>query len=255
MQDWLDHEVQRRLGSLSRLSAIDSSPSLRGIGYRLAEGAGILERRNVRDQLASLTKAERRKLSSEGVRIGRDNLFLPVLLKGAPHTWRMRLWWLFHGGEPPDVVRSPALQVDPAVDVKLYQLLGYTLVGRWAVRIDRWEAFAAAALRATAEGPMAVSPQLGTLAGVHIDDVPSLLRRLRLFPTGETDEEGQALFGRRGNQKRKSPNKLRPKAKGRDQRPVRKPPASATANPDSPFAGLRSALALAEARLGQQEAR
>jgi ATP-dependent RNA helicase SUPV3L1/SUV3 len=255
LQDWLDQEVQRRLGPLARLRAMDGSPALRGIGYRLAEDAGVLERRAVRDQVQALTKAERKQLGAEGLRIGREHLFLPQLMRGAANRWRLSLWRLHHGGEPPPAERAPVLAVAEDADAAWYRICGYTLVGRHAIRVDRWEAFAAAAHKeaATPEG-LTASASLAAAAGVETETVPALLRRLRFFPTGSTSEAGEPLYRHKNRLRRKpgsdggktakntAPNRRRKRPP--NQAPAEKRPA---ASPDSPFAGLRIAMALAAA--------
>lgn len=251
LQDWLDREVERRLGPLARLQALQGSAALRGIGYRLAEAAGVLERRAVQEQVRALTKAERKRLNAEGLRIGREHLFLPHLLRGAPNRWRLSLWRLFHGGEAPPAERAPVLAVAEDADAVWYRTCGYILIERRAIRVDRWEAFAAAAHKQAA-GPegLTASASLAAAAGVETDAVPALLHRLRFFPTGAATEAGEPLYAR----------KRRPDSKPRGTRPVeaksgngrRKRPQkpqvrrkSAAPSPDSPFAGLRTALALA----------
>ncbi len=254
LQDWLDQEVQRRLGPLARLQALDGSAALRGIGYQLAEGAGVLERWAVRDQVQALTKAERKQLGAEGLRIGREYLFLPQLMRGAPNSWRLLLWRLHHGGEAPPAQRAPVLTVAEDADRAWYQICGYTLIGRHAIRVDRWEAFAAAAHKeaATAEG-LTASASLAAAAGVEAKAVPDLLRRLRFFPTGAATEAGEPLYRRKGRQRPKPGDSAGKPAKAGAQGQRRKRPAKPPADnrqapsPDSPFAGLRVAMALAAA--------
>ncbi len=241
LQTWLDQEVQRRLGPLARLQALVGSPALRGIGYRLAEAAGVLERRAVREQLDALTKPERKQLTEAGVRIGRDSLYLPKLLRGAPARWRLMLWRLFHGGAEPPAERAPVLPVSGDADAHWYRICGYTLIGRFAIRVDRWEAFGAAVYKAAGEGTLTATPSLTTAAGVPADALPELLKRLRFYPTGETTEAGATIYSRKGRPGAK-PARRRP-------RPVKPaPPSGLTAtepHSDSPFASLRHALALA----------
>ncbi len=248
MQAWLDLEVQRRLGSLAGLRTLEGSPALRGIGYRLAEAAGVMERRELHDQLAALTKAERKLLTGQGVRIGRDSLHVPQLLRGAPNRWRLMLWCLFHDCEAPTITRDPAVEVDKELDADWYRFLGYTIIGPRAIRIDRWEAFAAATFKAVDAGPLIANAELARAGAVAVEELPYLFRRLRLFPNGERTEAGDKLYARKTRAEQRSaarrPSKLKPKPKS-ETRP--KQQASAVAHPDSPFAGLRAALALAEA--------
>ncbi len=245
MQEWLDREVSRRVGVLAELRSLEGSPALRGIGYRLAEMAGVMPRRALQEQLAVLTKAERKQLSGLGVRIGRDSLYVPQLLRGGAHRWRMTLWCLFGGTTAPELTRDPVVATDKAVDADWYRLFGYTVIGPRAIRLDRWEAFAAAAFKALEAGPLVASAELARAAGVDDDALPYLFRRLHLAPTGQTTEGGDKIYGRKGRGARRSdkaqPHRRRSgKVPGQADRPDR-------GHPDSPFAGLRAALDLVDA--------
>jgi len=259
LQEWLDCEVERRLGPLLRLQGLEGSAALRALGFRLAEGAGVLARQSVREPLAALAKAERKALGAQGLRIGREHLFLPQMLRGPSNRWRLVLWRLYHGGEAPPPERLPALPVDGDADAGWYRVLGYTMAGRYAIRIDRWEMFAAAAHKAArgAEG-LSVSAELAAAAGVPEEAVPDLLRRLRFFPTGRTTEGGVALYARKARRAKAArpapaaeapaPGPAPPKAKTKPKRRLPAAPGprpEPAANPDSPFAGLREALAAA----------
>ena len=250
LQGWLDQEVERRLGSLAQLRALQGSAALRGIGYRLTEGAGVLERRLVRDQVQALTKAERKQLGALGVRIGREHLFLPQLLRGAPNRWRLSLWQLYHRGGVPPAERAPVLAVPADADANWYRICGYILVGCHAIRIDRWEVFAAAVHKhAAAPEGLTASAGLAGVAGVEAEAVPALLRRLRFFPTGAATEAGEPLYARKGRQPRRADaSRNASKPNGRRGKRPQKPAAARQPDPpspDSPFAGLRTALALA----------
>ena len=72
---------RRRFPSLVRLAEAVSSGAIaglaRGVAWRLAEAGGVIDRREVEADLASLSRAERRALRALGVRIGAFCLYLP----------------------------------------------------------------------------------------------------------------------------------------------------------------------------------
>jgi ATP-dependent RNA helicase SUPV3L1/SUV3 len=223
----------------------------------------------VQEQVRALTKAERRLLAAEGLRIGRDSLFLPHLLRGAPNRWRLALWRLFYGGVAAPEQRAPALPAPRDADAAWYRVCGYLLAGEHAIRVDRWEAFAAAvAKNARANGALVVSAELAAAAGVDAAAVPGLLRRLRFFPTATANESGDLLYGPQGRAKAAKPGRAakagqtqdpatagnadtkpgKPRRRPSKQQPPKpRPEQQQVASPDSPFAGLRTALALAAA--------
>ena len=77
-------EAGRRLASLRRLQSAVTGGALRGlargVGYRLIEAGGVIDRTDVQADLKALSQAERRALRSLGVRIGAFSVFLPGLL-------------------------------------------------------------------------------------------------------------------------------------------------------------------------------
>lgn len=84
LQAFVAADRERRLGPLVRLERAMAEGRVkglpRGIGHRLAEAGGVLDRKAVETDLKALSQAERRALRTLGVRIGAFSLFLPGLL-------------------------------------------------------------------------------------------------------------------------------------------------------------------------------
>ncbi|HKK29411.1 MAG TPA: helicase-related protein [Alphaproteobacteria bacterium] len=247
LQTWLEEEVRRRVGPLAEVREIDGTPALRGIGYRLAEDAGVLERRKVRAEVDNLSKAERKRLAASGVRIGQENLFLPQLMRGAPNRWRLMLWQLYHGNGETPRERAPVLSVGEEADPVWYRICGYVLVGVHAIRLDRWESFAAAVFKAANDGRLAANDELAKTASLPAEALPPLLKRLRFYPTGAANDDGEAVFAKRGTKGAKKPrNPRRVNGGGSGATPSSSTAPSVTgSSAGSPFAGLREALAIA----------
>jgi ATP-dependent RNA helicase SUPV3L1/SUV3 len=76
-------ESGRRLGPLKSLSEAVTNGSLRGlargVAWRLIEAGGLIDRRTIAADLASLSQAERRALRALGVQIGAFSVHLPAL--------------------------------------------------------------------------------------------------------------------------------------------------------------------------------
>jgi ATP-dependent RNA helicase SUPV3L1/SUV3 len=76
-------ESGRRLGGLKRLTDAVTDGSIkglaRGVAWRLVESGGVVDRRAIAADLASLSQAERRALRALGVRISAFCVYLPAL--------------------------------------------------------------------------------------------------------------------------------------------------------------------------------
>jgi len=77
-------QASRRLSSLRRLNQAVGDGAVkglaRGIAWRLVEAGGVVARRDVEQEVRSLSRLERRTLRAFGVRIGAFSLFLAELL-------------------------------------------------------------------------------------------------------------------------------------------------------------------------------
>ena len=247
LQTWLDEEIRRKLLPLLQVRNTEGSPALRGLGYRLVENAGVLAKSDARRDLDTLTKTDRKALAKPGVKIGHDSLFVPQLMKGAGQRWRLLLWQLYFGERDTPPERAPLLPVTKDTDAEWLRVVGYVIVGQHAIRLDKWEAFTAAAFNNVKDGTIAGTQELAALVGLGEEELPKLLKRLRFFSTGETNGDGQPLYSRRVA-KDARPARPAPTRKPQDTRKAPRkpqPPMSAGPAPPLPFAGLRDALAMA----------
>ena len=149
---WLRHLINTQLETVLALEApADLDGSARGLAYRLYENLGILPRAVVADEVKALDQDERGKLRKLGVKFGAYHIYVPMSLKPAPREVALILYALKHGGvrqpgitELPQIVLSgrTSFLIDPAVNVKLYELAGFKVAGRRAVRVDILERLA-----------------------------------------------------------------------------------------------------------------
>lgn len=159
----LRDEVRQRLQKfIERLLVLQIDPlikldeaeqlegTVRGIAYRLAENYGVLPRDLVAAEVKGLSQEDRAKLRALGVRFGAYTLFVPLLLKPAPTEIRLLLWWLEHNKADSESVQVPvpptngltSTVADATTPEGYYQLCGYRLCGRRAVRVDMLERLA-----------------------------------------------------------------------------------------------------------------
>ena len=123
----------------------------KGIAYRLAENFGILQRREIADDVRSLDQDARAALRALGVRFGAYHIFLPMLVKPAPAQLITLLWGIRNDGrdrpgfgEVPQLLATgrTSAPLDAGFDPIFYTLSGYRVLGRRAVRVDILERLA-----------------------------------------------------------------------------------------------------------------
>ena len=123
----------------------------RGVAFRLVENLGIINRRDIADEIKGLDQEARAALRRLGVRFGAYHVFIPMLLKPGPAGLVTLLWALSNDGKDKpgfgDVVNALAtgrtsLVVDATYEKEFYRLAGYRLLGRRAVRVDILERLA-----------------------------------------------------------------------------------------------------------------
>jgi ATP-dependent RNA helicase SUPV3L1/SUV3 len=123
----------------------------RGIAFRLVENFGLINRREIADEVKSLDQESRAALRRLGVRFGAYHIFVPALVKPAPASIVTLLWALKNDGkEKPgfgDIVHMLAagrtsVLVNGDFDKAFYGLAGFRILGRRAVRVDILERLA-----------------------------------------------------------------------------------------------------------------
>ncbi len=233
VQRWLDRLLNRRYGALPAPIPDALAGAARGIVYQLAEALGVVARPQVEDLVRSLDPAGRKALARLGVRLGTEAVYLARLcnapgLRLAALLWALandravetlpplpataRSWWRAHSDWPEAFYRS--------LGYRLLRPLGAPAEGPIALRVDRYEAMAAAARRLARHGGFAATPALASAAELPLKIVPAAL-----FALGyrcQPGESGGLYVARRAN------------------RAAERRAAEPAANPCSPFAQLRA---------------
>jgi ATP-dependent RNA helicase SUPV3L1/SUV3 len=204
---WLDDFLAGAMAGLfAALSAPLSGPA-RGLIFQLGEGLGSLPRRAADAQIRPLSEDDRKALARLDVRLGMESVFLPRLLK--PASQRVRaLLWSAHRGLPPPPLPPPG-RISVALDEKdppdFFEAAGFRPLGRFAVRLDMLERFAAAARHLARSGSFSVSPAMSSTIGLSPGEAGSVLEALGYRP--EKTAEG-ILYQAAPRQKTRRP--LRP---------------------------------------------
>ncbi len=152
LNKWLDAHLGTVLKPLFDLQADESlTGNARGIAYRIVESMGILDRRDVLEEVRALDQETRAVLRQHGVRFGAYHIYVPALLKPGPSTLLARLRGLADGDiDRPGIAEVSAISaagrtsvdVDAAVASDIYRQFGFRTYGRRAVRIDILERLA-----------------------------------------------------------------------------------------------------------------
>jgi len=149
---WLRHHINTVLEQVMALEApADLEGTARGIAYQLFEHLGLLPRNGVADAVKGLDQDVRGKMRKLGVKFGAYHIYVPLSLKPAPRELALILFALANGGvrqagvgDIPHIVLSgrTSFEVDPDVDPRLYEVAGFKVAGKRAVRVDILERLA-----------------------------------------------------------------------------------------------------------------
>jgi ATP-dependent RNA helicase SUPV3L1/SUV3 len=205
---FVTYQVSTVLKPLADLKSGESlEGTARGIAYRLYENLGILQRRDVAEDVRALEQDARAALRRCGVRFGAYHIFVPALIKPAPAALITLLWAIKNDGrERPGYGEATHLLAtgrtsavaDATFDPIFYGLAGYRLLGRRAVRVDILERLADLIRPALAWKPgtgkrpegayngsqFLVTPAMMSILGATADDMEEILKGLGYRPEG-----------------------------------------------------------------------
>jgi ATP-dependent RNA helicase SUPV3L1/SUV3 len=227
---WLLDHLQARLPALFLARHAAVSGPARGLLYQLSQGLGSLPRSGTDVQVRALQPLDTVTLRTLGMRIGRESLYFPALLKPAAMALRSLLWTVFERCEaqvppPPGCTSVPA---DPGVPAAYWEAVGFRRLGPRAVRVDIVERLVQATDRVIRREPFAPGADLANLLGCAAADVLACLEALGYRI--ETTDAGALVHGpRRRPARRQGPRSSRS--------PERDPE---THSPFAPLSRLRS---------------
>jgi ATP-dependent RNA helicase SUPV3L1/SUV3 len=216
-------QIGHPLAPLFRLAEASLEGASRGLAYQLVEALGTLPQARIDGQATALDKPARKRLAGLGVRLGTEVVYLEPLLNARAAAMAGLLWAVRAGAPlPVPALRGVAPIRDAGLADRLYEAMGYRVLGPRALRVDRVERLAMAARRLARQGPFAPVPELVAIAGCRKDELPGMLAALGYRAV--MDASGIRFHARR--------------------RPPPRKPARRAASADGPFAKL-GALRLA----------
>lgn len=199
---FVNFQVELLLKPLVELKTAEQLTGIaRGIAFQLVEHFGLINRRDIAEEMRSLDQEGRAALRRLGVRFGAYHVFVPSLIKPAPASLVTLLWALKDDGKDKpgfgDVVHALAsgrtsIVIDPTFDKAFYRLAGYRNLGRRAVRVDILERLADLIRPATNWKPglgarpdgaydgqsFMVTPPMMSILGATADDMEEILKGL-----------------------------------------------------------------------------
>ncbi len=205
LERWLGFTIDNLLKPLNDLSDTEGLEGVaRGVAFRVVENLGVVDRRDIADDLRSLDQDQRGHLRRKGLRFGAYHVFAPLLLKPAPADLVSVLWALKNDKMEADgrgeivaglAAGRTSLAVESGYEEAFYRLAGFRVLGKKAVRVDILERLAdfirpaigwrfnEAAPKSRPEGAwdgngFVVTPSMLSILGATHDDMADVLRGL-----------------------------------------------------------------------------
>lgn len=199
---YVNYQIEHLLKPLIDLRDADSLSGIaRGLAFQLVENFGLLNRRDVAEDVRALDQDARAALRRLGVRFGAYHIFVPALVKPGPAGLSTLLWALKNDAmDKPgygDVVAAlgagrTSIVTEPTFERAFYRLAGFRSLGRRAVRVDILERLADLIRPALAwkpsqgkrpdgaydGGAFLVTPPMMSILGATADDMEAILKGL-----------------------------------------------------------------------------
>ncbi len=168
----------------------------RGIAFQMLEQLGTIPRRTIARDFRGVEREGRFQLKQLGIWLGSASLYIPSLLKPAPSGLRLFLWALFNHMEKLPVVPVAGLctiAIDQTAPRAFYEVSGYRVVGKNAVRLDMLERLANAARDTSLKGPFPADPDLMSLVGTSGDNFVEIMKYLGYVHKEYSPEEAAKI--------------------------------------------------------------
>ncbi|MSO91823.1 MAG: disulfide oxidoreductase [Rhodospirillales bacterium] len=173
--------IERTLGPLINASRSGVAGPARGIIYQLCESFGSMPRARATSEVAALDRDGRETLRKLGVRLGRESIFMPAMLKPKAIAMRALLWRVWENAGGLSILPASgrmSVPVEAGVTRSWYEAVGYRPLGSIAVRVDILERLSARVWSLGREGAAVEDAALLSLAGCGAREMEGVLGAL-----------------------------------------------------------------------------
>ena len=190
IKNWLSTYINEALGDLINLTKVKiENQYLRALAFQLYENNGVLKRKNIDDVIKLISKEERKKLWSMGIKIGRYHVFLPKMLKPKAVTLRTILWKIYNN--VPFEISIPKFGLNFFVNANFNEnfllLCGFEKFKDFYVRIDILEKLFISIIDKTIDKKFKITPEMMNLLGCTKENFYKLVDLMNYKKSKEID--------------------------------------------------------------------
>ena len=219
---WIDGHLSTHLGALMEAKAAALQGASRGIIFRLCEHLGALPAPLSASEWQTLSKAERRRLTSLGIKMSPASVYCAGLQNEAAFRLRRILWSAFTGKPWPKLDLGAVSGPAGKLSREEWACLGYRRIGNRAVRLDGLDRLGRAARQRANQGAFVATPKMMAMVDATGTAFAQIMGAL-----------GYAVEGRGEDTEFRLKRAKRKKKRGRKS-------SGRPADPNSPFASLRN---------------
>jgi len=190
VKNWLTHYINETLGDLIKLTNVKiKNQYLRALSFQLYESNGVLKRKDIDEVIKLISKEERKKLWSMGIKIGRYHVFLPKMLKPKAVTLRTMLWKIYNNITLDIEIPKFGLNfiINEKFNEKFMLLCGFEKFKDYFIRIDILEKLFLIIIEKSIDRKFKVSPDMMNLLGCTKENFYNLINIMNYKKSKEID--------------------------------------------------------------------
>ncbi len=190
IKNWLTSYINEILGDLINLTNIKiENQYLRALSFQLYENNGVLKRKNIDKIIKLISKDERKKLWSMGIKIGRYHVFIPKMLKPKAVTLRTMLWTIYNNIISDNNIPKFGLNfvINENFDEKFLLLCGFERFKDYFVRIDILEKLFIIIIEKSVNRRFKISSEMMNLLGCSKENFFKLINLMNYKKSKEID--------------------------------------------------------------------
>jgi|TARA_B110000259_G_scaffold184597_1_gene231944 ATP-dependent RNA helicase SUPV3L1/SUV3 len=190
LKNWISTHINEVLKELINLTKVKiENQYLRALAYQLYENNGVLKRKNIAEITKLISKEERKKLWSMGIKIGRYHVFLPKMLKPKAVILRTTLWKIYNNILVNLNIPKFGLNfvMNKNFNEKFLLLCGFEKFKEYFVRIDILEKLFINIIEKTVEKKFKITPEMMNLLGCNKENFYQLMHLMNYKKSKDSD--------------------------------------------------------------------